>query len=81
MTIKDQYENEWCYSAREWAYENDWATMAMVKQADELFPQVLELLEDQDLLQDVGCSRRVYDYCFNDNLSTSAQDVVNELTA
>lgn len=67
--------------AAHWAYQNDWATIAQVKRADELYPQVVELLNEQDLLEEAGSPQRVYDYCFNDNLDTSAQDVVDELTA
>ena len=78
---KQQYMEDFYLDGSHWASQNDWATNAMVKQADELYPQVVEQLAAQELLLDAGCSQRVYDYCFNDNLNTTVQEVVDELTA
>lgn len=74
-----KFEDEWQSYGREWAYDNDWATIKQIKRADELFPKVIEQLDKNGTLQDMFC-RKVYDYCFVKE-ETAVADIVQELEA
>jgi hypothetical protein len=70
----DTYITEWQLEGHFWGKESE-GTRAQHNQADELFPQVLERLQDLGELE-LHSSRRIWDYCVG---NTTVDDVIDEL--
>jgi transposase len=77
MNTIDQYISEWEDQGHFWSKESEGTGAQRIK-ADELFPQVLERLQELDELE-LHSSRRIWDYCVGKFGTDPVAEIIDEL--
>lgn len=76
----EEFINEWREQGDFWARDvHKCFTFSHIRQANDLYPKVVTRLHELGELQQVGCTRRVWDYCLGDFGDDPVTEIIDEL--
>ena len=78
MNLMEDYIEQWQADGHIWGQESE-GTNSQRLQADSLYPLVVAKLHQTGLLEECGCSRRIWDYCIGDFGSNPVDEIIDEL--